>query len=31
MTKGDKKYGDPTSVLNAITDNYGKPVEVGNE
>ena len=31
MTKSDKKYGDPTSVLNAITDNWGKPVEVGNE
>lgn len=31
MTKSDKKYGDPTPVLNAITDNYGKPVEIGNE
>jgi len=31
MTKTDKKYGDPTALLNAITDNYGKPVEVGNE
>lgn len=31
MTKSDKKYGDPTPVLNAITDNYGRPVEVGNE
>jgi hypothetical protein len=31
MTKSDKKYGDPTNVLNAITDNYGKPVEIGGE
>lgn len=31
MTKSDKKYGDPTAVLNAITDNYGKPVEIGSE
>lgn len=31
MTKSDKKYGDPTAVLNAITDYYGKPVEIGNE
>jgi hypothetical protein len=31
MTKSDKKYGDPTPVLNAITDNYGKPVEIGSE
>jgi hypothetical protein len=31
MTKSDKKYGDPTAVLNAITDSYGRPVEIGNE
>ena len=31
MTKSDKKYGDPTQVLNAITDMNGMPVEIGNE
>lgn len=31
MTKSNKKYGDPTSVFNAVTDNHGRPVEIGNE
>ena len=31
MTKSDKKYGDPTAVLRCLTDNNGRPVEIGNE
>jgi|DEB0MinimDraft_12_1074336.scaffolds.fasta_scaffold44314_3 hypothetical protein len=31
MTKSDKKYADPTKVLSSLTDNYGKPLEIGNE
>lgn len=31
MTKSDKKYGDPTKVLQRVTDNTGRPVEIGNE
>jgi len=31
MTKSYKKYGDPTEVLKSITDDYGKPVEIGEE
>jgi len=31
MTKSDKKYGDPTNVLKCLTDNNGRPVEIGNE
>lgn len=30
MTKSDKKYGDPTSVLHSVVDNYGNPVDVGD-
>jgi len=31
MTKSDKKYADPTKVLSSLTDNSGKPIEIGNE
>jgi len=31
MTKADKKYGDPTNVLLSVVDNYGRPVEIGDE
>ena len=31
MTKSDKKYGDPTKVLQRVADNTGRPVEIGNE
>jgi len=31
MVKSDKKYGDPTNVLHNVSDNYGKPVDIGNE
>ena len=31
MTKSDKKYGDPTKVLQRVTDNTGRPLEIGNE
>ena len=31
MTKGDKKYADPTQVLKSMTDEWGKPVEIGDE
>ena len=31
MTKSDKKYADPTDVLKSLTDDFGKPVEIGEE
>lgn len=31
MTKSDKKYADPTDVLKALVDEYGKPVQIGEE
>lgn len=31
MTKSDKKYGDPTAVLQSVVDNYARPVEIGDE
>ena len=31
LTRSDKKYADPTDVLKAITDDYGKPVQIGEE
>ena len=31
MTKSNKKYADPTQVLRSLTDEQGKPVEIGEE
>ena len=31
MTKSDKKYGDPNKVLQRVTDNTGRQLEIGNE
>jgi len=31
MTKSYKKYADPTQVLKSLTDDQGKPVEIGEE
>lgn len=31
MTKSYKKYADPTQVLKSLTDDFGKPVEIGEE
>jgi ubiquitin carboxyl-terminal hydrolase 25/28 len=31
MTKSYKKYADPTRVLRSLTDDFGKPVEIGEE
>lgn len=31
MTKSYKKYADPTHVLRSLTDDLGKPVEIGEE
>lgn len=31
MTKGYKKYADPTQVLKALTDDMGKAIEIGEE
>jgi ubiquitin carboxyl-terminal hydrolase 25/28 len=31
MTKGYKKYADPTQVLRSLTDDQGKAVEIGEE
>ena len=31
LTKSDKKYADPTAVLRSLTDDYGRPVEIGEE
>ena len=31
MTKSDKKYADPTGVLKAIVDDFGNPIEIGDQ
>ena len=31
MAISDKKYADPTGVLQMITDDNGKPVEIGDQ
>ena len=31
MSLSSKKYADPTKVLKSLTDNRGKPVELGEE
>lgn len=31
MTIGDKKYADPSMVLKSITDDSGRPMEIGEE
>lgn len=31
MARSDKKYADPTGVLKAIVDDYGNPVQVGDQ
>ncbi len=31
MARSDKKYADPTGVLKAIVDDFGNPVEIGEQ
>lgn len=31
MSKSDKKYADPTAVANSLTDDNGKPFQLGEE
>jgi ubiquitin carboxyl-terminal hydrolase 25/28 len=31
MARSDKKYADPTGVLKAIVDDFGNPVEIGDQ
>jgi ubiquitin carboxyl-terminal hydrolase 25/28 len=31
MTKSNKKYADPTMVLKSIVDDYGNPIEIGEQ
>ena len=31
MTKSDKKYADPTHVLNCVTDDSGQNVNIGDQ
>lgn len=31
MTMSNKKYADPTLVLKSIVDDYGNPVEIGEQ
>ena len=31
MTKSDKKYADPTGVLKSIVDDFGNPIEIGDQ
>ena len=31
MARSEKKYADPTGVLKAIVDEYGNPVQVGDQ
>ena len=31
MILGNRKYVDPTSVLMAVTDDYGNPVHIGEQ
>ena len=31
MSKSDKKYADPTAGANSLTDDNGKPFQLGEE
>lgn len=31
MIKSDKKYADPTAVAHSLTDDNGKPFQIGEE
>ena len=31
MAMSDKKYADPTGVLNSIVDEYGNPLHIGEQ
>lgn len=31
MARSDKKYADPTAVLKSIVDNFGNPIEIGDQ
>lgn len=31
MTRSDKKYADPTGVLKSIVDDFGNPIEIGDQ
>lgn len=31
MARSDKKYADPTGVLKSIVDNFGNPIEIGDQ
>jgi hypothetical protein len=30
LTRSDKKFADPTNVLQSLVDNHGMPLEIGN-
>jgi ubiquitin carboxyl-terminal hydrolase 25/28 len=31
LTKSDKKYTDPSGVLHAIVDDFGNPIQIGEQ
>lgn len=31
LAKSDKKYSDPTGVLQAIVDDFGNPIQIGEQ
>lgn len=31
MVLSEKKYGDPSNVLNSLVDNYGQSLKIGNQ
>lgn len=31
MTNSDKKYADPTGVLKSLVDDFGNPLEIGDQ
>lgn len=31
MARSDKKYADPTAVLKALVDDFGNPIEIGDQ
>ena len=31
MARSDKKYADPTGVLKSIVDDFGNPIEIGEQ
>ncbi len=31
MARSDKKYADPTGVLKSLVDDFGNPIEIGDQ